>query len=189
MEKSIKNIFKSSAALVLLLFALTGCTTAQRTINLSTDKAVLDYLETQRKQAFSREKICIGRVTGWEKTVIVIGYSGSDSGCRLDSALIDDRYYELPNADLSKIALGAIGWVKADRTKREGLAKLWVHKGLMAFTVRDEHVFAAVSTADGGVKVNVSLDYGPGVTSRNVPKIFVFDKDGRLLPGRTVEGQ
>ncbi len=181
MKPSINNFVKFTLAFVFLQCSVAGCTQAQQTINLSTDNAVLDYLEIKIKQKFSRDKICIGRLDGWEETVIVIGHLGSDDACRIESALINNSYYELPGANLSKIALGAIGWEKANKNTRGELAKLWVKRGLLGFSPRNNQTFAAVSTSDGGIKVVVSLQYPPGITSRNAPKTFLFDKDGGLV--------
>ena len=94
---------------------------------------------------------------------------------------VNSRYFEKNDFASSKDALAELGWKTADRREREEMAKLWVEKGLLPFSKRDNQVFAAVSSGDGKIEVIVSLQFPPGVTSRHAPQRFIFDKDGGLI--------
>ena len=165
MEKSGKNSIKFSLAFIFLSCGLAGCAHAQRTINLSTDENVLERLAIQKRQKFDSAKICIERPKEWEN-IIVVGFGRYDAGYRFDGAFVNSTYYEMPNANLSKIALEAIGWKKANRSKREELALFWVEKGLLVFsdvlytqdkdfTEGNFHPPQSVSTETGEVTVTL----------------------------------
>ncbi len=93
-----------------------------------------DKLDAKIKNASKLESkdVCIQRLKESAK-VIVIGFFRTDVGCHFDGAFIDLRFHSRDEADLSQIALAALGWEKATREKRENLAKIWVGEGLLAF--------------------------------------------------------
>lgn len=95
---------------------------------------------------------------------------------------VDSDYFEHGRLDWTKNALHLLGWEKANRQQREKLAKLWVEKVLFAFSAKSNQTFQAVSPVNDEIKVIVSLQFPPGVTSRNAPKTFVFDKGGNMSP-------
>ena len=167
--------------------------------DLSTDEAVIaelqkisdeknasltkgdEKLAAKRKAASKLEAkdVCIGRLKESAK-IIVIGFFRTDVGCRFDGAFVDSRFYERDETDLSKIALAALGWAKANRTGRERLTKIWVGEGLLAFAQMPYQQVSAVTVNDE-IKITVSANRPAGVTSRSVPKRFAFDTDGNLL--------
>ncbi len=175
-----KDFIKFSILFVFLSGVLVGCANAQ-TIDSPPDQIVLEQFEKLKDKKFGKDDVCIERLKESAK-IIVIGLFANDSGCRLDGVFVDSLYFETSKLETSKHALAALGWEKANRQKREKLVILWVEKVLFAFSAKPNQTFRAVSTTDGGIKVIVSLEYPPGVTSRNAPKIFVFDKDGGLSP-------
>lgn len=149
MENSIKNLVKISLAFFFLQCVLAGWAPAQKTIDLSTDKAVLAELQKKAHemraaigttgdakfdQAMKNAKpidaksVCIRRIKESEK-IIVIGLKESGDDCRFDGAFVDSQFYYGDDKTLSKNALDALGWQKATRAQREKLAKLWVEKG------------------------------------------------------------
>jgi len=132
MKKSLKNLIKISFALVFLQCVLAGDTHAQKTINLSTKEAVLERLGKLKNKDFSKDKVCIQRVKELEE-VIVIGFFRYDYGCHFEGVFVNSGYIE-DDANLSKNALNTLGWKKAKPVQREKLAKLWVEKGLLAFS-------------------------------------------------------
>ncbi len=140
-----------------------------------------ERLDAKRRAAGKLEKkdVCIGRVKESAK-VIVIGFFRTDVGCRFDGAFVNSRFHNRDEADLSKIALAALGWEKADRAGRERLAKIWVGECLLVFSqIPYQQVSAVIS--DDEIKITVTSQYPAGVTSRSTPKRFVFDKEGRML--------
>jgi len=127
---------------VCLMFVLSGGAYAQ-TVDFSTDEAVIAEMqkrvdakrEAQGQKAgikLTAKSVCIERLKESPK-VIVIGSFRYDKGCHFDGAFIDSRYVEGSEAGFSKSALEALGWEAANRDQREGLAELWVEKGLAAF--------------------------------------------------------
>ncbi len=182
---------------------LTGCVKAQTISNkadLSSDEAIIaalqkisdaknaqstgdEKLDAKRKAAnkLKKEDVCIERVQESSK-IIVIGFFRFDYGCHFEGAFINSVYFEAENSELHKNALHSLGWEKANRQERERLAKLWVEKVLFAFSAKPNQTFQAISIGDDEIKVIVSLQFPPGVTSRNAPKVFVFDKDGKMSP-------
>lgn len=195
------NQLKLSA--LLSFFLLSPCCANAQTISnatdLSTDAGVIAELQKRvdaknAKRANGDEKliagqkaegklrkedVCIKRLKE-SKKVIVIGFSRTDVGCHFDGAFVDSRYIEREDAALSKSALAALGWEKADRLMREDLAKIWIGEGLLAFSSIPYKNVSAV-TADEEIKIFVSSQYPEGVTSRSVPRIFFLDKNGDLL--------
>lgn len=187
-----------AACLIFLSGALADCARAQ-TVDLSTDEAVLaelqkvidakkaeliegdERLEAKRKAANKLEAkdVCIERLKASVR-VIVIGFFRTDVGCHFDGAFVGSRYFERDDADLSRTALNALGWEKANRTKRESLAKIWVEEGLLRFSEMPYQTLSA-ATINDEIKVTASSKYPPGVTSRSAPKKFVFDKNGSLI--------
>lgn len=200
-----KYLVRLSLAFVFLYWILAGCANAQsaKTVNLSTRKAVLEWLGKQKKEKFSEDKVCIGRLKE-SKQVIVIGFSRNDDGCRLDGALVHSVYIEA-SADLLQIALNALGWKRANQKRREELAKLWVEKGLLAFSTvlyvkGDDFVPGRGITYRGGRKPNFPEFHPPQVVSTKGGQVVVtlwtsfmstqkmvrhhtyqFTKDGNLL--------
>lgn len=194
-----QEIPKFLFAFVLLAFPLSSCASAQHA-DLSIDAGVIAELQktvdaksaelakgdekliAKQKAAskLSKENVCIERLKESAK-IIVIGFFRTDVGCRFDGAFVDSRYYERESSDISKIALGALGWAKANRTARENLAKIWVEKGLLVFAPLPYQKVSAISSGDTEIKVTASSEYPPNVTSRTQTKQFVFDKDGSLL--------
>lgn len=193
----LQEILKILFAFVLLTFPLSNCASAQNA-DLSTDAGVIAELQkiidaknaerangdekliAKQKAAGKLEAkdVCIERIKDAE--IIVIGFFRTDVGCHFDGAFVNSRYIEREDAALSKSALDAFGWEKADRTRRETLAKIWVGEGLLAFSQMPYQKVSAAIIGDG-IKITVSSQYPDGVTSRRVPKRFVFDKNGNLL--------
>lgn len=102
------------------------------------------------------------------------------------------------SADLSKNALNALGWKEANQKEREALAKLWVDKGLLAFSSviyakvknlsNDEvHPPQFVSRKNGEVVVTLWVSFERRKLGRNVNGLykgfarheFMFAKDGK----------
>lgn len=145
----------SSLKYALIFFALPGflvnCANAQK-VDLSTDKAVLAELQKKAdelreaigttgdekfdaamKKPIDAKSVCINRIKEWGK-IIVIGLKESgDDSCSFHGAFVDSKFYYSDDKTLSKNALDALGWQKAERAQRENLAKLWVEKGLLPF--------------------------------------------------------
>ena len=187
----------------LSVFLAANCATAQTVTDktdLSTDEGVIaalqkisdaknaestgdEKLDAKRKAADKLESkdVCIKRLKETTK-IIVIGFFRFDYGCHFEGAFINSDFFEAANGDLHKNALHSLGWEKANKTERERIAKLWVEKVLFAFSAKTNQTFQAVSIGDDEIKVIVSLQFPPGITSRNAPKVFVFDKDGKMSP-------
>jgi len=94
-----------------------------------------EKIEAKRRAASRLESknVCIKRLKESAK-VIVIGFFRTDVGCHFSGAFVGSRYFEKTDLiDLSKAALEAFGWQKANQTEREKLAAAWVEKGLLAF--------------------------------------------------------
>jgi hypothetical protein len=177
-SKTMKKLIKLSLAFIFLQCILAGCTNAQtvRTVNLSTRKAVLEWLGKQKKEKFSDDNVCIGRLKE-SKQVIVIGFLRTDYGCRFDGAFVYSAYIE-DSADLSHIALHALGWKKANQKQRERLAKLWVEKGLLAFSTvlyvkGDDFVPGRGITYRGGSKPNFPEFHPPQASSMENGEVVV----------------
>jgi len=116
---------------VFLHWVLAGCAQPQ-TANLSTDKAVLERLGKLQNRDFGKVRVCIERVKELGE-VIVIGFFRYDYGCHFEGVFVNSVYME-DGADLSKNALNTLGWKKVNTVQREKLAKLWVERGLLAFS-------------------------------------------------------
>ena len=119
-----KYLVRLSFALLFLHCILAGCADAQ-TVDLSTDEAVVEQFGRQKNEKITKNDVCIKR----SAKIIVIGLMG----CRFHAAFVNSVYLE-EGADLSKNALNALGWKEANQKEREELAKLWVDKGLLAFS-------------------------------------------------------
>jgi len=178
MANSIKNLVLISLAFLFLPWLPTGCANAQAG-DILTDKAVLAELGKLNDKKFSKDDVCIKRLKESAK-VVVIGLKGEDSVCRYNGVFVGSLYLKKDSIETSKTALRSLGWEKANEQARQKLAKLWVEKVLFAFSAKSNQTFQAVSLDNDGIKVIVSLQFPPGVTGRNAPKIFVFDKDGGL---------
>lgn len=182
--KKVRNKVMKQSIKHSLLFIFLSCVLATNaqggSANYSSDKALLERLGKHFNKQLSENDVCIKRLEKSTK-VIIIGFPGSDSKCNVNGVVVDSSYFETKDRGLSKNVLAALGWEKADRQEREKLAKLLVEQCFFAFYFGQKQTFAAVSTDDGGIKVIVSLEYPPGITSRNAPKTFLFDKNGGLL--------
>ncbi len=172
-----KNLIKISLVFVFLACILAGYANAQ------TDESSWENLG------------CIVRLSESPK-VIIIGVSSSETGCQFNQVLVDSRYFRRDDATLSKIALDALGWKKARKKERERLAKLWVEKGLLAFSTvlyaKDQDLSGpdfqppqVVSGKNGEIRVALWIQLPSGMTSRK-PAFqrleFKFNKDGNLRP-------
>lgn len=173
-----KHLVTLSLTFAFLHCILAGCANAQRqrTLNLSTDKAVLERLGVLKEKEFSKDKVCIGRLKE-SKQVIVIGFFRNDDSCRLDGAFVYSVYIE-DSPDFSPLALNALGWKKANQKGREALAKLWVAKGLLAFSAvlyveGDDFVPGRGRTYRGGRKPNFPPFHPPQVVSRRNGEVVV----------------
>lgn len=173
-----KTLIKISLAIIFLPCLLTGCANAQADDTL-TDKAVLIQLGKLNDKKFSKDVVCIKRLKESAK-LVVIGIKDDKAVCRFDGVFVDSRYFEKNSLEWSKTALSSLGWEKANEQTRQKLAKLWIEKVLFAFSAQSNQTFQAVPMDNDGIKVIVSLRLPPGVTGRNAPKIFVFDKDGNM---------
>ncbi len=180
MKESTTNIFVISLALVFLSCLLTTCANAQKT-KIMTDEVAIRTIEKLRGGDWKPDEICIERLKE-PANLVVVGVKDNNSVCNFDGAFVDLDYFERGKPDWVKNALHLLGWEKVNRQERERLAKLWIEKVLFAFSAKSNQTFAVVSTGDDEIKVIVSLQLPPGVTSRNAPKIFVFDKDGNMSP-------
>jgi len=120
----VQRLIKLSLAFVFLPCTLALPTLAQM-VDLSTDEAVLEQFGKQKNEKLTKDDVCIKR----SAKIIVIGFMG----CSFHAAFVNSVYLE-ENADLSKNALNALGWKEANQKGREKLAKLWVEKGLLAFS-------------------------------------------------------
>jgi hypothetical protein len=175
-------------------------------LDLSTDKAV--HAELQKLRDAKNESlgltnkpggkiearfVCIKRFTESPR-VIVIGFFAYDRGCRLNGAFVDSDYFEAADPSLSRHVLDALGWQHAAQSVREGLAKLWVEKGLLGFqnvlhqpdnSVPSDRFFPprAASAADGVITVKLWVRDDPG-RRRSQPGVnlaqFSFMTDGNL---------
>ena len=93
----------------------------------STDQAVIEQLGKLKNKEFSKDKVCIERLKE-SANVIVVGFFAYDRGCRFDGVFVNSVYFEEDDADLSKNALNALGWKKANQKERKNLAMIWVEK-------------------------------------------------------------
>jgi hypothetical protein len=125
------NLMKLSLAIVFLPVVFGGCAKAQ-IIDLSKDEAVRHELAKNDAFKSKLDQLCIERPVELPK-IIVIGAHANDRDCRLEGAFVNTVYFE-ESAELTQSALAAMGWEKASQNRREGIAKLWVEKGLMAFS-------------------------------------------------------
>lgn len=183
------------------MFVLLGSAHAQ-TVDLSTDEAVL--AEMQKRVDAKREaegqssgskltarSVCIERLKESPK-VIVIGFFRYDRGCHFDGAFVESRYLERTDPAFSSLALEALGWKTATRDQREGLAELWVEKGLAAFfTVLHKsdknfqgstfHPPQVVSEENGDIVVKLWVRM-PGNRGKSTEKLleYRFGNDGNL---------
>ena len=178
MKHSIKNLVLISLVFLFLPWLPAGCANAQAG-DILTDKAMLAQLGKLYDKKFSEDDVCIKRPKESAK-IVVIGLKGEDSVCRYNGVFVDSFYLVKDGIETSKSALQALGWEKANEQARQKLTKLWVEKVIFAFSAQSNRTFRAVPIDNDGIKVIVSLRLPPGVTSRNAPKIFVFDKDGNM---------
>jgi len=134
-----------------------------------------ERLEARLKAAgrLKAANVCIERLKEPAK-VVVVGFFRYDYGCHFEGVFVDTRYFEASDNEIHRAALRALGWGTTDEAGREGLARLWVEKGLHAFhTVpyADEAGLLrnsrfrpprTVTAGDGGVKVDLWIQLPPG---------------------------
>lgn len=125
------NLMKLSLAFVFLPAVFSGCAIAQ-IIDLSTDEAVRRELAKNDGFTSKLDRLCIERPVELAK-IIIIGAHAGDRDCRFEGAFLNSVYLE-ESAELTQSGLSALGWEKASQNRREEIAKLWVEKGLMAFS-------------------------------------------------------
>ena len=77
--------------------------------------------------------VCIERLKE-SKQIIVIGAFRYDYGCHFEGAFVGSRFIEADESKIHQAALGVLGWKTASQNERENLAKIWVEKGLLAFS-------------------------------------------------------
>ncbi|CAN5208942.1 hypothetical protein BH10ACI1_BH10ACI1_14110 [soil metagenome] len=190
------NLIKFSLLFVFLSCVLVGCANAQQTVDLSTDKAVLEQLGKLQNKDFSKDMVCIERLKE-SANLIIVGFFAYDRGCRFDGVFVNSVYFEKADTDLSKNALNALGWKKANQTEREKIAMIWVEKGLLAFST-------VLYTKDKDF--NVGEFYPPQIVAKENGEIvvtlwtsvmkrkkeyhnleFKFTKDGNLTGSSTLE--
>ena len=169
MEKSIKTLFKFSLAFIFFQGVFADYAHAQRTINLSTDEAVLERLGRLKNETFSKDKICIQRQNEFAE-IIIIGFIRSDYGCLLEGVFVNGSYY-LDGEDLSKNAFHRLGWKSMNRIRREKLAKFWVEKVLLAFydvlyTKDKDFPRENRATYRGGIPPKIREFHPPRVTTK-----------------------
>ncbi len=127
--------------------------------------------------------------------IVVKGSFRTDYGCHFEGVSVNSRYFEKDDPALSKYALDALGWEKANQKEREKLAKLWVEKGLLGFTYAlysknkdlNDGGFVppkVVSAENGEITITLWIQMPTGM--RNRPKDFQrlefkFAKDGNRL--------
>lgn len=183
-----ERLLKLSLAFAFLPYIFAVPTLAQK-VGLSTKEAVIEQLGKQKKADLSSAKICVERLKESSK-IIIIGSFRYDYGCHFDGAFVNSIYFE-NSADLSTKALGSLGWKDANRKQREELAKLWVEKGLLAFSTvlytKDKdfnegefHAPTVASNEDGEVIVTLWTSVMRRKKGFNYLK-FQFTKDGNLL--------
>ena len=174
---------------ILMTVVLTSCTRAQ-TVDLSTDEAVHKELAKNSEFKSKLDRLCIERIKESAK-IIVIGNHANDRGCRIDGAFIDSHYFNADEAAFSKKALNALGWKKANQNQREQLAKLWVEKGLLAFSTvlytKDKDLINdefqppnVVSTENGEIVVTLWVSFMRRKKEFRMIEIR-FAKDGNRL--------
>ena len=194
-EITANNLIKISLLFVFLSGVLVGCANAQ-TVDLSTDKAVIEQLGKLNNKEFSKDKVCIERLKE-SANVIVVGFFAYDRGCRFDGVFVNSVYFEEDNADLSKNALNALGWKKANQKEREKLAMIWVEKGLLAFSTvlytKDEKFSGGefqppqVVTKKNG-EIIITLWTSVMRRKKEFQNLeFRFTKDGNLTGSSTLE--
>ncbi|MEP6901591.1 MAG: hypothetical protein ABJA66_07565 [Actinomycetota bacterium] len=205
-----KDILKHALVIFALSGFLASCTNAQsvsnrdQTKNESPSNAELiksdEKLEAARKVAsrLETEDGCVKRLKESVK-VIIIGSFRTDVGCHLDGVFVDSQYFERDDTAFSKNALVALGWEKANQAEREKLAKLWVEKGLLAFSTviytkdkdlndRNFQPPVADSGGNGEIKVTLWIQTPPGMmrSAKDFQRLeFRFAIDGNMMPGNS----
>jgi hypothetical protein len=169
------NLMKLSMAFVCLPVLLSGCAMAQ-TVDLSTDEAVRRELAKNDGFTSKLDRLCIERPVELAK-IIVIGAYANDRDCRFEGAFLNSVYLE-ESADLTQNALVSLGWKKASQNRREEIAKLWVEKGLMAFSTvlyekGKDFVPGRGITYKGGRKPNFPEFQPPQVLSAKDGEVIV----------------
>ena len=194
-EITANDLIKFSLTIVFLPCILVGCANAQK-VNLSTDQAVIEQLGKLKNKEFSKDKVCIERLKE-SANVIVVGFFAYDRGCRFDGAFVNSVYFEEDNADLSKNALNALGWKKANQKEREKLAMIWIEKGLLAFSTvlyaKDEKFSGSefqppqvVSNANGEIVITLWTSVMKRKKEYHNLE-FKFTKDGNMSDGKTLD--
>lgn len=131
-----------------------------------------EKIEAERRAVkLEARNVCIERFKESPR-VIVIGSFRHDYGCHFAGAFVDSRFYEANTLEIHQAALAAFGWEKANQTRRQEIARLWVEKGLLAFfTVPqtkmkelenfDSHPPRVASSENGDVKITLWFQSPP----------------------------
>ncbi len=183
-----KALVKVSAAFVFFTCILVSYLNAQR-VDLSTDQAVRNELAKITAFSSKLDRLCIERPRELTK-IIVIGTHASDSDCQFEGAFVDFVYFE-KSAALTKSTLVGLGWNIADQKGREDMAKLWVEKGLLAFSTvlykkdKDFDPYRGI-TFRGGIKPNFPDFHPPRAVSTENGEVVVtiwvsFMKRGKMF--------
>jgi hypothetical protein len=163
--------------------------------DLSTDEGVNAAREALRGEALDAEsQRCIRRATELPR-IVVVGDFAYDLGCRSQGVFVASRYFKITDLSLSKAALDALGWNASNPEERKRLARLWVEKGLLAFSsvmvTKDSdfgnspfHPPQAMADKDGVITVSLwvrmpsGMRPGPG---RHEYVEYKFSRDGDLM--------
>lgn len=145
-------------------------------------------------------KRCIKKRLTESGEIEVYGHFRTEYGCYFGGVFVNSQHLKKDDAMLSKIVLAALGWEKANKTKREKLAKLWVEKGLMAYSrvlyIKDEDLNdddfqppQVVSTKNGEIKVTLWIIKPSGKMrmAKSFKRLeFIFASDGNLTGNSTI---
>ncbi len=179
-----------SILILLILFATSSCTNAQK-YDLSTKDGVFDALESITGEKYDKNsKGCLKRPKELPN-IILVGDFAHDLGCRLTGGFVGQEYVK--RKDLSESALKSLGWEKAPKDVREGLALNWVKNGMMAFgnpldkatkdfTNRKFEKPRAKSDNDGNITITLWLKRPAGMICEDAYSqvSYAFSKDGRF---------
>lgn len=147
-----------------------------------------------RPKPLPDSKRCIKKTLVETVEIQIFGHFRTEYGCYFAGVSVNSQYLKKDDAELSKIVLGALGWEKASRAEREKLAKLWVEKGLLAYSrvlyTKDEDFGSGefkppqvVSDENGEIKVTLWILKSSGMMKRakNFQRLeFRFASDGNM---------
>lgn len=122
----------------------------------------------------------------------------TERGCIISGVYVNKKNFRINDPMLSKIVLVALGWETANQTEREKLAKLWVEKGLMAYSrvfyTKDEDMGESqfqppqvVSAKNGEITVTLWIQISGMARGANQFKRleFIFAQDGSMTENST----